>query len=261
MIFHYIFRNGQLLLVKNSDGFYTIPQNDNSLIKSIEKTALKMNVEETDNILTMAYDLQEDIVLSSDEYEWCPLRDSFYKIPREMYDKAGKCQELLYWNKRNKYCGVCGKELVMSSNISKQCPHCGNEIWPLLSTAVIVLIEREDKALLVHARNFRKNFYGLVAGFVETGETLEEAVKREVREETSLEISDLRYFASQPWPYPCGLMVGFFAKYKSGEINLQEEELTDGGWFTRDELPTLPEKMSIARRLIESWRCRGGIKD
>ena len=105
----------------------------------------------------------------------------------------------------------------------------------------------------MHAKNFRRDFYGLVAGFVETGETLEEAVKREVAEEVGLEITNIRYFASQPWPYPSGLMVGFTADYVSGEIKLQEDELSAGGWFSKNNLPEIPEKLSIARKLIDDW--------
>lgn len=141
----------------------------------------------------------------------------------------------------------------MDTDISKKCTQCGKEIWPQLATAVIVLVHRDDKVLLVHARNFRTAFYGLVAGFVETGETLEEAVHREVREETGIEITNLRYFGSQPWPYPCGLMVGFNADYVSGEIQLQQSELSEGAWYDKDHLPTIPEKLSIARKLIDDW--------
>ena len=141
----------------------------------------------------------------------------------------------------------------LHTDISKRCSQCGKEVWPQLATAVICLVQRGDEVLLVHARNFRGDFYGLVAGFVETGETLEEAVVREVREETGIEIRNLRYFASQPWPYPCGLMVGFTAEYASGELHLQRSELSRGGWFKRNALPQIPEKLSIARRLIDHW--------
>ena len=107
--------------------------------------------------------------------------------------------------------------------------------------------------MLVHARNFKGDFYGLVAGFVETGETLEEAVHREVLEETGITIENLHYFGSQPWPYPSGLMIGFTADYVSGNIHLQKEELSKGAWFTKDNLPNIPEKLSIARRMLDDW--------
>ena len=143
--------------------------------------------------------------------------------------------------------------MKMHTDISTRCEECGKEVWPSLPTASIVLVHRGDEVLLVHARNFRGNFFGLVAGFVETGESLEEAVHREVLEETGLTITNLRYFGSQPWPYPSGLMVGFHADYVSGEIKLQKEELAAGQWFTKDNLPEIPEKLSIARRIIDDW--------
>ena len=195
----------------------------------------------------------------SDHYEMCPLRQSYYRLPEADYLKAGKCQELLYWDQNTKFCGVCGGAMRFDTDISKKCEHCGKEIWPQLATAVIVLIRRHDAAtgkeevLLVHANSFRDDHYGLVAGFVETGETLEQAVYREVMEETGLHITNLHYFGSQPWPYPCGLMVGFTADYDSGKIHLQRSELSKGAWFDRDHLPHISEKLSIARQLLDAW--------
>ena len=143
--------------------------------------------------------------------------------------------------------------MKMHTDISKRCTNCGKEVWPSLATAIIVLIQRNDEVLLVHARNFKGDFYGLVAGFVETGETLEEALHREVLEETGITIENLHYFGSQPWPYPSGLMIGFTADYVSGNIHLQKEELSKGAWFTKDNLPNIPEKLSIARRMLDDW--------
>ena len=143
--------------------------------------------------------------------------------------------------------------MKMHTDISKRCINCGKEVWPSLATAIIVLIQRNDEVLLVHARNFKGDFYGLVAGFVETGETLEEAVHREVLEEIGITIENLNYFGSQPWPYPSGLMIGFTADYVSGNIHLQKEELSKGAWFTKDNLPNIPEKLSIARRMLDDW--------
>lgn len=189
------------------------------------------------------------------------LRASYDVLTAEHYSLAGKAAELIYWDQNTKYCGCCGAPMKFETEISKRCTECGKELWPQLATAVIVRVIRqsiingkpEEEVLLVHANNFRRPYYGLVAGFVETGETLEEAVRREVREETGLEIQNICYFGSQPWPYPCGLMVGFTADYVSGEINLQRSELSNGGWFTRDNMPAIPGKASIARRLIDDW--------
>jgi len=192
-------------------------------------------------------------ITGSERYEMCPLRQSYYKLLENDYLKAGKCHELLYWDQNTKYCGVCGGSMCFDTAISKKCEHCGKEVWPQLATAVIVLIRKNDEILLVHANNFRDDFYGLIAGFVETGETLEQAVHREVMEETGLHITNLRYFSSQPWPYPCGLMVGFTADYDYGKIQLQRSELSKGAWFDRDHLPHIPEKLSIARKLIDHW--------
>ncbi|MBR1667860.1 MAG: NAD(+) diphosphatase [Bacteroidaceae bacterium] len=182
------------------------------------------------------------------------LRESWNVLPRRFYNAAGKASELLYWDSNTKYCGVCGAPMRRTTIISKQCTHCGKEIWPQVSPAIIVRIRRGDQILLVHAKNFRRSeMYGLVAGFVETGETLEECVVREVQEEVGLVIENIRYFGSQPWPYPCGIMIGFTADYVSGEVHVQEEELSNAGWFDREHLPPIPDKMSIARKLIDDY--------
>lgn len=187
------------------------------------------------------------------DLQMVPLRKTFHILPPDDYQLAGKCAELVYFHQNNKFCGVCGGQMKWQTEISKQCCECGKELWPSLATAIIVRIQRGDEILMVHAHTFRDRHYGLVAGFVETGETLEECVQREVWEETRLRITNIRYFASQPWPYPCGLMVGFTADYLAGEISLQREELSDGGWYSRDRLPYLPDPSSIAYRLIDDW--------
>ncbi len=217
-----------------------------------------------------AYYTDATIGAEDEEYQTVGLRESYYVLPTQLYLMAGKAAELLLWNRNTRFCGTCGATMRRTSDISKVCDKCGREQWPQVSPAIIVRIckradkpadtakplptaSADDEILLVRAHNFRRNFYGLVAGFVETGETLEECVKREVWEETRLTIKNIRYFASQPWPYPCGIMIGFTADYESGEIKLQNEELKTGGWFRRDNLPTIPEKLSIARRLIDAW--------
>lgn len=240
---YFVFCQSDLVLEKTTDG-YRIPTEPPTELKPWTTV---MNV---DGEKAYRIDLP---LLGNENYEMCGLRQSYYKLSEEEYLKAGKCHELLYWDQNTKYCGVCGGLMKFHTDISKRCEHCGKEVWPQLATAVIVLVRKDDEVLLVHANNFRTDFYGLVAGFVETGETLEEAVHREVMEETGLHIKNLKYFASQPWPYPCGLMVGFTADYDGGKIHLQRSELSKGAWFDKDHLPHIPEKLSIARHLIDDW--------
>lgn len=193
------------------------------------------------------------------------LRAAFGLLPAEVYGMAGKAREILYWDACTRFCGVCGAPMRLHTDISKRCTHCGKEVWPQLATAIIVAVTRRsaagaDEILLVQARNFRGDYLGLVAGFVETGETLEECVRREVMEETGIRVKDIRYRHSQPWPYPCGLMVGFTAGYDGGELRLQRSELNKGGWYARDALPPIPGRVSLARRLIDEWLEAGGAR-
>lgn len=248
----FIFCKDDLVLERDGDDRYTIPYQEEPPVGIKEWTHV-MNItpmEDGAEVRTFAVDKP---ITDSEQYEMCGLRQSFYKLSKPLYLKAGKCHELLYWDSNTKFCGVCGAPMKMHTDISKRCTNCGKEVWPQLATAIIVRIRKEDKILLVHARNFKSNFYGLVAGFVETGETLEQAVHREVMEETGLTITNLRYFGSQPWPYPSGLMVGFTADYVAGDIHLQQSELSQGDWFGKDNLPNIPEKLSIARMLIDDW--------
>lgn len=250
--FWFIFCKSDILLEKLNNGTYTIPLEEEPPVETKTWTTIH-NItpfEDGTEVKTFCIDAP---VTGNPKYEMCGLRPSYYKIDYNLYLKAGKCQEILYWDSNTQYCGVCGGQMKMHTDISKRCTECGKEIWPQLATAVIVLIHRGEEVLLVHANNFRGNFYGLVAGFVETGENLEEAVRREVMEETGLQIRNLHYYGSQPWPYPCGLMVGFYADYESGTIKLQRSELGGGGWYHKDHLPQIPEKLSIARKLIDHW--------
>ena len=257
--YYFVFCQDQLLLEQQPDGTCTIP------FAEEPPTAVKpwttiMNVTPIGNSEVKTYATDTPFAETNSDNGNAvtrlsvPLRQSYYRLPWELYVKAGKCAELLYWDRNTRFCGVCGGPMRFHTDISKRCEHCGKEVWPQLATAVIVRITRgDDEVLLARARNFRGDFYGLIAGFVETGETLEEAVRREVHEETGLDISHITYFGSQPWPYPCGLMVGFTARYAGGSIHVQREELKNVAWFNRHHLPQLPEKLSIARRLIDDW--------
>lgn len=246
--YYFVFCKDELLLEQQEDGSYSVPLSEEPPTEIKPWTTL-LRVTPLNGVDVRAYNLPAP----TPEGTFCPLRQSYYKLPLELYLKAGKCAELLYWDQNTRFCGICGGTMKFHTDISKRCEHCGKEVWPQLATAIIVRITRDDEILMARARNFRGDFYGLIAGFVETGETLEEAVVREVHEETGLEIKDIRYFGSQPWPYPSGLMVGFTAHYAGGQIHVQREELKNVAWFHRDHLPKLPEKLSIARQLVDDW--------
>lgn len=252
MQYWFVFCKTDLLLRKRPDGTYTIPSGEEPPVPTKPWTTVHNLTPMEDGTEVKSFAIDSPVI-GKEEYEMCPLRQSYYKLPKELYLKAGHCQEILYWDQNTKYCGVCGAPMKLHTDISKRCTECGKEVWPQLAIATITLISRGDELLLVQARNFRTNFYGLVAGFVETGETLEQGAIREIHEEVGIEVENLRYICSQPWPYPSGLMVGFMADYKSGDIRLQKSELADGGWFHKDKLPQLPEKLSIARQLIDIY--------
>ena len=258
--YYFVFCKDELLVQQLPDGTCTIPLCSQPPTEVKPWTTI-LSVTPLDGIEVRTYEcslppqerLSEEAVPSIHLLS-VPLRQSYYKLPFPLYLKAGKCAELLYWDRNTRFCGVCGGPMRLHTEISKRCEHCGKEVWPQLATAVIVLIHRgPDEILMARARNFRGDFYGLIAGFVETGETLEEAVAREVSEETGLHIKNIRYFGSQPWPYPSGLMVGYEADFDGGTLHVQREELQNVGWFHRDHLPKLPEKLSIARKLIDHW--------
>ncbi len=185
------------------------------------------------------------------------LRSKVADYSAEEWHHIASERELKHYHATNRYCGSCGAETRPGDGLALVCSGCGRLIFPGISPAIVVLVTRDDKALLVHARTFRDPVYALVAGFVEPGESLEECVAREVMEETGLEIGHIKYQGSQAWPFPSQIMMGFTAKWKSGEIEFRDGELSAGGWFSRDSAPRLARRGSISRRLIDEWLGEG----
>jgi NAD+ diphosphatase len=183
------------------------------------------------------------------------LRELFGKLPADAQSVAGRAFQTLEWYRNHAFCGRCGNPTVLAdAERARACPRCGASFYPRINPAVIMLVEREGRILLAHNRNFRGAFYSCLAGFVDPGESLEEAVAREVLEETGIEVERITYFASQPWPFPSQLMVGFTAQHAGGEIRLGgDPEIEDARWFGRDEMPQLPGRFSLARRLIDGF--------
>ena len=182
----------------------------------------------------------------------------FPHVSEQEWALAGRAVQIAEWHRTHQFCGRCGTPTEDApGERARRCPACGLLSFPRISPAVITLIERGDEALLARGRTFGANpMYSTLAGFVEPGETLEECVAREIREEVGVEVTDIRYMRSQPWPFPNSLMLGFNARYAGGDIVCDPTEIVDAQWFRHDSLPNIPGKMSIARWLIDEWLSR-----
>lgn len=188
--------------------------------------------------------------------ELTPLRPLYGLAGAKAFALAGRAFQLLDWQKNHRFCGRCGIPTVMKTDeFAMSCSDCGLLAYPRISPAVMVLVRRGDEFLLARSPHFKPKVFSALAGFVEAGETLEQCAVREVREEVGIEIANLRYFQSQPWPFPDSLMLAFFADYAGGVITPDPSEIEAAGWFSRNALPPLPGTESIARRLIDA-ACR-----
>ncbi len=244
----FLFHEGTVLLCKQNETC-RIPEGDEppfSIEGSVHNIGLKDGKPCVAAFLASA--VEED-----EQYVAVGLRESNECLPGEWYRLAGRASELLFWDRTTRFCSACGMATEQNTAISKICPSCHREVFPQVTPAILAMVLRGEEILLVHARNFKGTFKGLVAGFVESGETLEECVQRELHEETSLEVTNIRYFGSQEWPYPNSLMIGFVADYAGGEINFLDEELSSGDFYSKDNLPELPRKLSLARKMIDAW--------
>lgn len=189
------------------------------------------------------------------------LRHAFVVMDEDDWHMAGRASQVLTWDADHGCCSRCGAETERHHvDRARSCGQCGFQAYPRLTPAVIALVEREDgRALLAWGRQFPGRFFSALAGFVEPGESLEGAVAREIKEEAGIEVANIRYFGSQPWPFPHSIMIGFNADYAGGEIRIQESEIVEADWFAPDQLPPVPAgRMSIAAWLIEDWIRRRG---
>ncbi|MFQ5605641.1 MAG: NAD(+) diphosphatase [bacterium] len=182
------------------------------------------------------------------------LRQVFGQIDDALFTLAGQAFQIVDWDRTHQFCGQCGGATVSSTTERvKNCPACGLTSYPRLAPAIIVLIYRGKQLLLSRSAHFQSGMFSVQAGFVEPGETLEEAVAREVQEEVGLTLKNIQYFGSQPWPFPNSLMIGFTAEYAGGELRINRSEIEDAAWFTADNLPKIPGTISIARQLIDHF--------
>lgn len=237
---------------------------DKSLVISIQKIypdGLPKNFKEAAYFLgtfnekkLYAIEVSREISNENPAFHFLPIRKTLVTLEPTLSHLVCLGKQLLHWHKISLFCGACGTENRLSkTEIAKICNQCERITYPHYHPAVIVLIQRKNEILLARSPHFTEGLYSPLAGFVDPAETAEQAVIREVYEEVALKIKDLRYFASQPWPFPSSFMMGYTAKYDSGDICINVDELEDAQWFNIKKLPAiLPSKSSISRQLIES---------
>jgi len=187
-------------------------------------------------------------------FEALGLRALHGAVSDEVWGVAGRATQIVEWADTHRFCGRCGTPTArVDGERAMRCPSCTLSAYPRIAPAIIVLVRKGNLALLARGSRFPLPFYSTLAGFSEPGESLEETLVREVKEEVSVDVGDARYFGSQSWPFPHSLMVGFFATWKGGDIVADPAEIADAGWFRHDELPMIPPPLSMARQLIDAW--------
>jgi NAD+ diphosphatase len=187
-------------------------------------------------------------------WRWSDLRSLHGRLDDALYALAGRAVQIVDWDRTHAFCGVCGTPTVARrTERSRECPACGHTAYPRLAPAVMALVKRgPDEILLARSPRFPPGMFSALAGFAEPGETLEQCLHREVLEEVGIRVTNLSYFASQPWPFPHSLMIAFTCEWASGTLAPDGVEIESANWFKIDGLPELPRPISIARRLIDA---------
>lgn len=189
-----------------------------------------------------------------DGYQLFPLRAIYDRVPEDLFFIAGRAFQIVEWDRTHQFCGRCGAPMAYGvGEHLKLCPECDNRCYPRISPAVIVAVTKGDKLLLAHNRRHPKGWYTVLAGFVEAGETFEETISREIREEVGIEVKNIRYFGSQPWAFPNSLMIGFTCEWASGDFVFDDDDIEIADWYSADNLPPHPNPPSIAAHLIQDF--------
>ena len=247
--FQFLFQQSNLLVKKLENGYSVPTSADLGFLENKIMDKLYIGSIDGHSCYTARYPEGVEIPQGM---EFLGLRQLHQQIDDILLKAAFRAVQIVAWDETHRFCGVCGTATVKKTNEhAKVCPGCGHISYPRLSPAVIVAITKGDKLLLARNKNFAPGVYSVLAGFVEAGETLEECVKREIREEAGIEVNNIRYFGSQSWPFPNSYMLAFTAEHESGEIKIGEDEIADARWFGAEEIPKIPGSLSISRKLID----------
>ncbi len=191
------------------------------------------------------------------DWQPSPVRELLGRVPESDMAVAAYAVRILDFDRSTAFCGRCGATTrPLTTERARACTACNRIVYPRISPAIIVLIKRGEEILLARSPRFTPGLFSVIAGFNEPGENLEQTVHREVAEEVGITVRNIRYFGSEPWPFPDSLMIGFVAEHAGGEIRVDNQEIEAAGWFSRETLPSVPTGASISRALIEAWRRR-----
>lgn len=247
----FAFYQGKLLLVQDQYGMM-LPQIDRFSLLGIPFGS-KHYLGQLKNDPCYAVILEEEGPLPPN-YSLHDLRRVAMMLDPALFMIAGKARQVLDWDTNHQFCGRCGTQTVHHDrDRAKLCPQCGHTQYPRISPCIIVLVTKGDEVLLARSAGFPPGMFSTLAGFVEPGETLEMAVHREIQEEVGVQVRNLEYMGSQPWPFPHSLMVGFHAEYAGGDIVLEDEEIEEAGWWSINDLPSVPPRGSISHELIATY--------
>jgi len=250
----FAFRGDRILVRAASEDELAIPEAQLLHDASIAGTPHFLGMLE--QVACVAYDV-EDAQQEPAGMRYLGLRSLFLKVPDPLLALAARAYQVVHFDRTHRYCGQCGTPTQRKeSERARECPNCGLVVYPRVSPAMMALVTRGKQLLLARSHRFATGVYSALAGFVEPGETIEDCVRREVREEVGIDVDNITYFASQSWAFPHSLMIAYTAEYAGGEIRLDDAEIAEARWFDLDALPKLPSSISIARRLIDATIAR-----
>lgn len=248
---YYLFQKNKVVI--RADDASPLAVSQQELDKLCGDTSLYILPESPVDKNCFAIELPEQLELPQD-YHAVTLRSLVGQMDDQLFNIWGKASELLHWHKTNRYCGSCGAQTEQHPrDLARYCPNCRSTFYPAISPCIIVLIHRKNDILLARSPRFPGKMFSTLAGFIEPGESAEQALHREVLEEVGIHVKNLRYFKSQPWPFPGQLMFGFFAEFQEGEILIDDDEICEAKWFPASTLPTIPGPATIAGQLIRRY--------
>lgn len=246
----FVIQNDEVISLTNSNVFL----NSTHVINMYPNFLRYFFVRNLNGIEYFAAELEKNFNLD-EQFERIHLKQALLLICPELYAISTKAYSIIRWDNSHQFCGYCGAATILKGGqFERVCSMCKVSLFPRISPSIIVLIHKNDQLVMARSSHFPPGIYGLIAGFVEAGESVEEAIHREVKEEIGLLVKNIVYVGSQPWPFPDALMLAFTAEYDSGEIVIDEEEIEEAAWYHYDNLPGRPStSISIASKLLDDF--------